>query len=558
MSEMTTAPALLEGPALEKDDGYRSILDVFERACTQYAHRPAFTCMEHTLTYAAMKDLVDRFAHWVVSQTAMSPGDRLAIVLPNLLQYPVAVFGALKAGLVVVNTNPLYTADEMHHQFEDAGVTGVVVFAHMAHKLEAVLERMTIDHVIVTEVADLHPWPSRLKYNLGARYIARQVPRYHLPGAVSMRQVLKHKGQVVQDRWGRDDDLAILQYTGGTTGTPKGAMLSHANLVANMRQTGEVLGSAVTRGQETIIAPLPVYHIYTFTVNCMFGCETGNHSVLIPNPKDIDGFIKTLATYPFSAFIGLNTLFAALCRREDFRKLDFSHLKLSVSGGMALNTTTASRWHEITGSEVLEGYGMTETSPVVCVNPPDKIQPGAIGRPVAGTRLQVLDDNDRPLGYDTPGELCVEGPQVMKGYWNLPEETARTLFKDGWVRSGDIAVLQRDGFVRIVDRKKDMIVSSGFNIYPNEVEDVLLRHEDIHEAAVIGVPDEDSGEVVVAFIVPRNGVSPDAGALKAWCRQELTGYKVPRRFEYRDQLPRSNVGKVLRRALRDELADHAG
>ncbi|GHC31243.1 long-chain-fatty-acid--CoA ligase [Kushneria pakistanensis] len=554
MSEMKTAPALLEGPALEKDDGYRSILDVFEKACAQYADRPAFTCMGSTLTYKGMKDLVDRFAHWIITQTRMSPGDRLAIVLPNLLQYPVAVFGALKAGLVVVNTNPLYTADEMHHQFADAGVTGVVIFAHMADKLEAVLKRMTIEHVIVTEVADLHSWPSRLKYNLGARYIARQVPRYHLPNAVSMRQVLKGKGQVDDQRWGRDDDLAILQYTGGTTGTPKGAMLSHANLVANMRQTGEVLGSAVTRGQETIIAPLPVYHIYTFTVNCMFGCETGNHSILIPNPKDLDGFVKTLAQQPFSAFIGLNTLFAALCRREDFKKLDFSHLKLSVSGGMALNTTTANRWYEITGSAVLEGYGMTETSPVVCVNPPDKIQPGAIGRPVAGTRLQVLDENDQPLGYDTPGELCVQGPQVMKGYWNLPEETAKTLFDDGWVRSGDIAVLQRDGFVRIVDRKKDMIVSSGFNVYPNEVEDVLLGHEDVHEAAVIGVPDEDSGESVVAFIVPRNGASLDSEALKKWCRRELTGYKVPRRFEFRDQLPRSNVGKVLRRALRDELS----
>ncbi len=555
MSEMKTAPALLEGPALEKDDGYRSILDVFEKASTQYADRPAFTCMGSTLTYAGMKDLVDRFAHWIITQTDMSPGDRLAIVLPNLLQYPVAVFGALKAGLVVVNTNPLYTADEMHHQFADAGVTGVVVFAHMASKLEAVLKRMTIAHVIVTEVADLHPWPSRLKYNLGARYIARQVPRYHLPDAVSMRQVLKEKGQIDKGRWGYDDDLAILQYTGGTTGTPKGAMLSHANLVANMRQTGEVLGSAVTRGQETIIAPLPVYHIYTFTVNCMFGCETGSHSILIPNPKDLDGFVKTLAQQPFSAFIGLNTLFAALCRREDFKKLDFSHLKLSVSGGMALNTTTANRWHEVTGSAVLEGYGMTETSPVVCVNPPDRIQPGAIGRPVAGTRLQVLDENDQPLGYDTPGELCVQGPQVMKGYWNLPEETAKTLSDDGWVRSGDIAVLQRDGFVRIVDRKKDMIVSSGFNVYPNEVEDVLLGHEDIHEAAVIGVPDEDSGESVVAFIVPRNGASLDPEALKKWCRRELTGYKVPRRFEFRDQLPRSNVGKVLRRALRDELSD---
>lgn len=555
MSEMKTAPALLEGPTLEKENGYRSILDVFEKACSQYADRPAFTCMGSTLTYAGMKDLVDRFAHWIVTQTSMSPGDRLGIVLPNLLQYPVAVFGALKAGLVIVNTNPLYTADEMHHQFADAGVSGVVVFAHMAHKLEAVLKRLPIAHIVVTEVADLHAWPSRFKYNLGARYIARQVPRYHLPDAVTMRQVLKQKGRVDDSRWGRDEDLAILQYTGGTTGTPKGAMLSHANLVANMRQTGEVLGSAVTRGLETIIAPLPVYHIYTFTVNCMFGCETGSHSVLIPNPKDLDSFVKTLAQQPFSAFIGLNTLFAALCRREDFQKLDFRHLKLSVSGGMALNTTTANRWYEVTGSAVLEGYGMTETSPVVCVNPPDKIQPGAIGRPVAGTRLQVLDENDQPLGYDTPGELCVQGPQVMKGYWNLPEETTKTLSEDGWVRSGDIAVLQHDGFVRIVDRKKDMIVSSGFNIYPNEVEDVLLRHEDIHEAAVIGIPDEDSGESVVAFIVPRNGVNLDAAALKQWCRQELTGYKVPRRFEFRNQLPRSTVGKVLRRVLRDELSD---
>lgn len=554
MSESDTAPSMLEGPPLESDERYRSILDVFETACRHFATHPAFTCMGHTLDYRELKTLSDRFAHWIVNHTTMAPGDRLAIVLPNLLQYPVVVFGALKAGLVVVNSNPLYTVDEMRHQFEDAGISGVVIFAHMAAKLEKVLEHLDIDHVVVTEVADLHPGLSRLKYNLGARYVTRQVPRYRLPGSISLRRVLKTPGEIGPERWGRDDDLAILQYTGGTTGAPRGAMLSHANLVANMRQTGEVLGSTVDRGCETIIAPLPVYHIYTFTLNCMFGCETGSHTVLIPNPKDLDSFIRVMAERPFTAFIGLNTLFAALCRREDFQKLDFSTLKLSVSGGMALNTATADRWEQVTGSRVLEGYGMTETSPVVCVNPPGQIQPGAIGRPVAGTALRVVDDEGRVLGLETPGELCVRGPQVMKGYWNLPEESARTLTPDGWMHSGDIAVLQRDGFARIVDRKKDMIVTSGFNVYPNEVEDVLLSHEDVYEAAVVGLPDEESGERVVAFIVLRNESALDADMLKTWCREKLTGYKVPKGFEFRDRLPRSSVGKVLRRALRDEAA----
>lgn len=555
MSERETAPVTLEGPPLERDERYRSILDVFETACREFATRPAFTCMGHTLDYRELETLSDRFAHWIVHRTTMAPGERLAIVLPNLLQYPVVVFGALKAGLVVVNTNPLYTAEEMRHQFEDAGVSGVVIFAHMADRLERVLAHLDIAHVFITEVADLHPTPSRLKYNLGARYVTRQVPRYRLPGAVALRRVLKTRGRIDRSRCGRDDDLAILQYTGGTTGTPRGAMLSHANLVANMRQTGEVLGSTVDRGRETIVAPLPVYHIYTFTVNCMFGCETGSHTILIPNPKDLDGFVRVLAAQPFSAFIGLNTLFAALCRRDDFRRLDFSALKLSVSGGMALNTATAERWEEVTGSAVLEGYGMTETSPVVCVNPPGQLQPGSIGRPVAGTALRVVDDRGSVLGLETPGELCVRGPQVMQGYWHLPEESARTLTRDGWVHSGDIAVLQRDGFVRIVDRKKDMIVTSGFNVYPNEVEDVLLSHDEVYEAAVVGLPDEDSGERVVAYIVLRHESSLDAETLKQWCRERLTGYKVPRRFEFRDRLPRSGVGKVLRRALRDEAAE---
>ena len=349
----------------------------------------------------------------------------------------------------------------------------------------------------------------------------------------------------------RGDDVAALQYTGGTTGVAKGAMLTHRNLIANMLQTKQVVGKALTEGEETIIAPLPCYHIYTFTVNCLFAMVTGQHNVLIPNPRDLPGFVKTLSRTPFTVFVGLNTLFNALCQRDDFKALDFSGLKMTISGGMALTHTVAQRWEQTTGNGIVEGYGLTETSPIALVNPPEATQIGTIGKPVPGTSIKIVDDDGQALPRGERGELCVKGPQVMKGYWNRPEDTARTLDADGWLRTGDMAVILDDGYVKIVDRKKDMILVSGFNVYPNEIEEVVAGHPDVVEAAAVGVPDEETGEAIKLFVVARND-SLDPQALRQWCKQELTGYKVPKFVELRDELPKSNVGKVLRRELRDE------
>ncbi|MCX2524598.1 AMP-binding protein [Larsenimonas rhizosphaerae] len=548
---MNTPSWLLEGEPLEHLERYDSVLAVIDEACERYHDRTAFSCMGQTLSYKALDEYADRFAAWLVHHSGLNRGDRFAIVLPNLLQYPVAVFGAMRAGMVVVNTNPLYTAEEMVSQFNDAGVKGVLVLSHMADRVAEALPHTGITRVVITDVADLHDAPRRWVYNLGARYLKRLVPDYHLPEAVSMRDVLatspayeRHKPAL--------DELAVLQYTGGTTGKPKGAMLTHTNLIANMLQTAQVLKGAIGRGNEIVIAPLPVYHIYTFTVNCMFCCWTGNHSVFIPNPRDMKGFIATLKRHRFSVFVGLNTLFSGLLKQDAFRSLDFSALKLTISGGMALSRETAGQWKQVTGCDVLEGYGMTETSPVVCVNPPDDVRLGSIGRPVAGTSLKVIDDEGQPQPRKSPGELCVRGPQVMKGYWKNAEATDGTIC-DGWVLTGDIAVLEEDGVVRIVDRKKDMVIVSGFNVYPTEVEEVLVSHPDVVEAAVVGVAHEDSGEMLKAFVVSSNPAL-DQDTLRAWCKKHLTSYKTPRQIEFRDELPKSNVGKVLRRKLRDDQA----
>ncbi|EPC03256.1 long-chain fatty acid--CoA ligase [Litchfieldella anticariensis FP35 = DSM 16096] len=551
MSEHATAP-ILTGQPLEGLEQYSSVMDVFRASVKRFADKPAFTCMGQTMTYGDLDRLSKQFAAWLQHETSLEPGDRIAIQLPNVLQFPVAVFGALRAGLIVVNTNPLYTEREMAHQFKDSGAKAILILANMASKLDKVLDRTDIKYVLVTELGDMHAFPKRPLINAVVKYIKKMVPPYSLPTAIPFRGAL-HKGRSLSQRDvpREAEDIAALQYTGGTTGRAKGVMLSHRNLVANMLQSRAAIGPGLKDGAETIIAPLPVYHIYTFTVNCLFMMETGNHSILITNPRDLDGFVKELKGLPFTGFIGLNTLFNALCNREDFRQLDFSRLKLTISGGMALTKAAAQRWEEITGCPIAEGYGMTETSPVVTFNPIDAIQLGTIGKPVAGTSLKVIDGegNDLPLGE--PGELCVKGPQVMKGYWNLPDETANVLDAEGWVRTGDIAVLQEDGYVRIVDRKKDMINVSGFNVYPNEIEDVVTGHPDVAEAAAVGVPDENTGEAIKLFVVSRNQ-DLDADTLRDWCKKALTGYKVPKHVEFRDELPKTNVGKVLRRELRDD------
>ncbi|MCK0768319.1 AMP-binding protein [Chromohalobacter canadensis] len=536
-------------------ENFASVNEVFAHTCGRFADKPAFTCMGQTLSYAELERLSRDFAGWLSEETDLVPGDRIAIQLPNVLQFPVAIFGAIRAGLVVVNTNPLYTEREMAHQFQDADVKAILILANMADKLERILPRTAIRHVLVTELGDMHDFPKRTLINAVVKHVKKMVPRYTLPEATRFRDALtRGRGQSSEAAICQADDVAVLQYTGGTTGVAKGSMLTHRNLIANMLQTRQMIAGLIEEGRETIIAPLPVYHIYTFTVNCLFTMVTGNHTVLIPNPRDIDGFIKTLRKTDYTGFVGLNTLFNALCQREDFRALDFSRLKLTISGGMALTKAAAKRWEEVTGCAILEGYGMTETSPIVCVNPPDGIQLGTIGKPVPGTSIKVVGPEGEEVARGEPGELCVQGPQVMKGYWNRPEDTAKTLDAEGWIRTGDIAVIQDDDYVRIVDRKKDMIIVSGFNVYPNEVEDVVATHEDVIEVAAIGVSDEATGEAIKLFVVSRNEAL-DADTLRAWCKQELSAYKVPKLIEFRDELPKTNVGKVLRRELRDDQGD---
>ncbi|WP_017430027.1 AMP-binding protein [Vreelandella jeotgali] len=546
---------VLQGPALDGLEQYGSITDVLHKAVERFGRNPAFSCMGKTLDFNDLDRLSGNFAAWLTHETDLEPGDRVAIQLPNVLQFPVAVFGALRAGMVVVNTNPLYTEREMAHQFADSGASAIVILANMAAKLEAVLDKTAIRRVLVTELADLHDAPRRWVVNAAVKHVKKMVPTYSLPQSMPFRQALKKGSTLANGDVSRClDDLAALQYTGGTTGKPKGAMLTHRNLVANMVQARQAIGGNIGEGTETVIAPLPVYHIYTFTVNCLFLVDTGNHSVLIPNPRDLDAFVKELKKRAFTGFVGLNTLFNALCQREDFRQLDFSALHLTISGGMALTTPTAQRWHEVTGCPIAEGYGLTETSPIVTFNPSDAIQLGSIGKPVGGTAVKMVDADGRDQPWGDPGELCVKGPQVMSGYWQSDEATQRAI-TDGWFATGDIGVLQDDGYVRIVDRKKDMILVSGFNVYPNEIEDVVAAHPDVMESAAVGVPDDDSGEAIRLYVVAKNATL-DASTLKRWCKKSLAGYKVPRHIEFRDELPKSNVGKVLRRQLRD--GDSAG
>jgi long-chain acyl-CoA synthetase len=549
--------AELTGPELEGLDHYASVMDVFHASVERFGNKPAFSCMDQTISYTELDRLSANFASWLQHETTLQPGDRIAIQLPNVLQFPVAVFGALRAGLVVVNTNPLYTEREMAHQFKDSGARAIIILANMADKLERIVERTAIEHMVITELGDLHAFPKRQVINAVVKYIKKLVPAYSLPEAVPFRTTLK-LGAAREHReaqW-QAEQVAALQYTGGTTGLAKGAMLTHRNLVANMLQARQAIGPALTDGSETIIAPLPVYHIYTFTVNCLFMMETGNHSVLITNPRDLDGFVKQLGKLRFTGFIGLNTLFNALCNREDFRRLDFSSLRLTISGGMALTKAVAQRWEDVTGCAIAEGYGLTETSPIVSFNPVDAIQLGTIGKPVAGTSVKAVDAEGLDVALGEPGELCVKGPQVMKGYWNRDEDTAQAIDADGWFYTGDIAVLQEDGYIRIVDRKKDMILVSGFNVYPNEIEDVVAAHPGIVESAAVGVPDEVNGEAIKLFVVARDEAL-DADAVRAWCKKELAGYKVPKLIEFRSELPKTNVGKVLRRQLREESAADA-
>ncbi|MCJ8169805.1 long-chain-fatty-acid--CoA ligase FadD2 [Atopomonas sediminilitoris] len=541
---------------------YASVVEVFERSCKRFADRPAFSNMGVTLTYAELDRLSAAFAGYLQNHTDLKPGDRIAVQMPNILQYPIAVFGAMRAGLIVVNTNPLYTAREMRHQFTDAGVRALVYVNLFGALVQEVLADTQIEYLIEARMGDMQPLLKGMLVNAVVKHVKKMVPDYRLPQALPFKQVLaKGQGASLKPVQVSLDDIAVLQYTGGTTGVSKGAMLTHGNLVANMQQIHACLSQygddgqpLLKDGQEVMIAPLPLYHIYAFTANCMCMMVTGNHNVLITNPRDIPGFIKELKQWRFSALLGLNTLFVALMDHPEFNDLDFSNLKVTNSGGTALVKATAERWHKVTGCTVVEGYGLTECSPVVTTNPyGDLVRLGTVGVPVPGTTLKVIDDDgvEQPIGER--GELCVKGPQVMKGYWQREEATAEILDADGWLRTGDVAIIDDDGFTRIVDRKKDLVIVSGFNVYPNEVEDVVGAHPKVANCAVIGVPDEKSGEAVKLFVVPREG-SIDLDELKAYCKANLTGYKVPRHYEVRESLPMSPVGKILRRELRDSAA----
>ena len=534
-------------------DSYPNVLAVLKDSCQRFANKPAFTNLGKTLTYGELYTLSGQFAAYLQQHSGLQPGDRIAIQMPNVLQYPIAVFGAMRAGFVVVNTNPLYTKREMEHQFNDSGAKALVCLANMAHLAEDVVPKTGVKHVIVTEVGDMLPPLKRLLINAAVKYVKKMVPAYNIPGMVRFNDAMaKGRGQNFTDANPKSEDIAVLQYTGGTTGVAKGAMLTHRNLVANMLQAKELMAANMTDGEEVVICPLPLYHIYAFTFHCMAMMVSGNHNVLITNPRDIPAFVKELSKFKFTGFVGLNTLFVALCNDEGFLALDFSKFKVTLSGGMALQLATAERWKKVTGCNICEGFGMTETSPVATVNPISNIQLGTIGIPVPSPLCKVIDEDGNELPLGERGELCVKGPQVMKGYWQRQEATAEILDAEGWLKTGDIAIIQEDGFLRIVDRKKDMILVSGFNVYPNELEDVMAAMPGVQQCAAIGVPDEKSGEAIKVFLVKTADSKLTEEDVKNQMRSNLTAYKVPKYVEFRDSLPTTNVGKILRRELRDE------
>ena len=514
---------------------YSSLLDMFEQSCRKYADKPMVTMMGATLTYSQVDAMSRNLAAFFQHDLGLKPGHRIAIQLPNILQYPVAVFGAMRAGLIIVNTNPLYTPRELQHQFSDADVEVLITLNSILPVIEKVRDQTPLKTVIVTGPADLMGMPADVPEDSG--YIV-------------FMDALGGGGQSeLQPVQLNQSDLVCLQYTGGTTGLSKGAMLSHGNLLANLLQVKAGLGDVIDDNGEIYVVPIPLYHIYAFVLTFAWLVEGGHLAVLVPDPRNMDAFVAELKRHTFTAMAGLNTLFVGLCHHEEFKSLDFSQFKLTASGGMALNGDTAKLWYSVTGVTPSEGYGLTETSPTVTMNLPRDIRVGTVGTALADTLLKVVDEDGNALPNGEVGELVVHGPQVMQGYWNKPEETAQVLGDDRWLKTGDMAIIQDDGYVRIVDRLKDMILVSGFNVYPNEIEDVVMDHPGVLECAAIGVEDQKSGEAVKLFVVLKDA-SLEADALRLYCRENLTSYKCPKHIEFRDDLPKSNVGKILRRELR--------
>lgn len=532
----------------EKFPNLNAVIDHISRA---HGDQAAFSCLGGTLSYAEINEYAERFASWLVQDTRLQPGDRIAIQLPNLLQFPVALYGALKAGLVVVNTNPLYTAPEMRHQFRDSGVRAIVILDSLCSKLEAVLADTEITTVVVSRLGDLQSSGKRLLLNAAVRYVKRKVPQYRLPDAIDFMSTLSPRARL-ENRPGQQqgDDLALLLYTGGTTGVAKGAMLSHKNLITNMMQLRARCMLVMQDQAEIVGAPLPLYHSYAFLLHCLVLPFGGNHNVLIPDPRNIDDVIKLWLRYRFTGFVGINTLYRALLHHSKFDSLDFSVLKFAGAGGMAMSTNIMEAWEQRTGCEIIEGYGLTECSPVVATNLPGKTRAGTVGPLVPETEAKLVTDTHEEAAVGERGELWVRGPQVMLGYFEKPEASAEALTADGWFKTGDYVEIDADGYISIVDRKKDMILVSGFNVFPNEIEDWVNRHEGVMESAAIGIADERTGESIKLFVVRKNKAL-SADEIVAYCKQGLTAYKVPRKIEFVDELPKSMIGKILRRKLRD-------
>lgn len=520
-----------------------------EETSTRHGSKIAFRCLGHGMTFNEVESKSAHFAAWLQS-CGLNPGDRVAVQLPNLLQYPVVAYGVLRAGMVLVNVNPVYTARELETQLADSGARIIVLLAQQAYLLERVVAGTSIEKVVISDIGDCLPAPKRWLVNAAVRYLKKAVAPYTLPDTIGLRKVLAQGRKIpMLPATIEPDSLAALQYTGGTTGIAKGAMLTHDNLLSNARQLTATLGDTFTPDGEISLAPLPLYHVYAFQMNLLALFHYGAMSVLIPDPRNLSALVKEIQDLPITGMVGVNTLYNALIEHEGFRNLDFSALRYTSAGGMAVTDDTARRWRVLTGIEISEGYGLTETSPIVCANLPAETRLGTVGKAISETEIKVIDAKGTELPTGSPGELCVRGPQVMKGYWQRPKETKNVFTDDGWLRTGDIATIDEEGYVRIVDRLKDMILVSGFNVYPNEVENVLSGHNEIVECAVVGVPDAKSGEAVKAFVVSSN---PDLceQEIRDYCRDSLASYKVPKYVEFRDELPKSNVGKILRRELK--------
>lgn len=541
-------------PEFINPDQYTSLVALAEESFQKFKDKICYSNMGASLTYQQVDEKSQAFAGFLQQTCRLAEGERVAIMMPNAMQYPVSLFGTLRAGMVVVNVNPLYTPRELRRVLEDSGAKCIVVLANFAHVLEQALEGTQVQHVIVTELGDLLGCLKGTLVNLVVKHVKKMVPAWHIPHAYSFKETINDKfRKAFKPPVVKSDDLAFLQYTGGTTGGVKGAMLTHRNMVSNVLQASAWINSFLKHNiQGGIITALPLYHIFSLTANCLVFLRVGIPNILITNPRDIPGFVKELKRQPFAIMTGVNTLFNALLHNEEFANLDFSKFIFTLGGGMAVQKSVAERWKQVTGVALIEAYGLTETCPAVTINPMNlSAFNGSIGLPIPSTNIKIIDDNNQEVPLGEVGELCVQGPQVMRGYWNQPTTTAEVIDKDGWLHTGDIATVDEKGFVRLVDRKKDIIIVSGFNVYPNEVEDVIAMQKGVKEVAVIGVKNEEHGEIVKAFVV-RSDPNLTAEQVIAESRKDLTGYKVPREVEFRTELPKTNVGKILRRALREE------